>query len=268
MEHSSPTVLPDAAQAPVPASTVTWTAQTITAIRRWTPNLWTVRLTRPAGFNFVPGHYTRLGLPVDAESRVWRAYSIVSSPDDEQLEFLIGLIPDGEFCTRLAVLDVGDSILLDARAMGFFVASQLPPGECLWLLATGSGVGPYISLLRDGQLHHSWPRQVVLHSVRHAEELAYGEELQQRAAQPDSGLHYIPIVTRERVTRWQQRIPQLLQDGELEDGLGLQLNPQQGRAMVCGNPDFTAEMRRVLAARGFMPVRRGLAGTMLFENYW
>lgn len=263
MEHSSLIAAPP----PAPTTNSAWSVQTITHIQRWTPSLWTLRLTRPAGFTFAPGHYTRLGLPVDEESRVWRAYSIVSAPDEAELEFLIGLIPDGEFCTRLAPLDVGDSILLDARAMGFFIASQLPPGDSLWLLATGSGIGPYISLLREQQMLRAWQNIVVLHSVRQSAELAYAEELRALAA-GNEHLRYEPIVTREATSRWRERIPQLLQGGELEEALGLPLQPSAARAMVCGNPDFTAEMRRVLAARGFMPVRRGLTGTMLFENYW
>lgn len=243
-------------------------SQTIRLIHQWTPTLWTLRLQKPDGFTFEPGHYVRLGLGHTPDDIVWRAYSIVSAPQDPELEFLIGLIPDGDFCTRLAALDVGDSLLVDARAMGFFVASQLAPGENAWMLATGTGVGPYVSMLRDTRLLEAYQRLVVVHSVRYAAELAYRDEWQALARHHAGRLIYLPIVTRETTSALQGRIPRLLETGELERASGVELARENARVMVCGNPEFTTEMRALLNERGFIPCRRGMAGSMLFENYW
>lgn len=243
-------------------------AESVLQVQPWTPALWSLRVQKPAGFSFRPGHYARLGFEEGQTPPVWRAYSIVSAPQDAALEFLISLIPGGAFCSRLATLQPGDRLRIDARAMGFFVADQLMPGGSLWMLATGSGLGPYISLLREQHILSAWQDLVVIHSVRHRAELAYADELNQLAAAGGGQLRYIPIVTRETATPLQGRIPQLLAGGRLEQQVGLQLDPGTARIMVCGNPDFTADMRRLLNARGFQPCRRGQPGTMLFENYW
>lgn len=237
-------------------------------IQQWTPALWSLRVQKPAGYRFQPGHYARLGLDDAAATTVWRAYSIVSSPQEPELEFLISLIPGGAFCSRLALLRPGDTLAVDSRAMGFFVADQLAPGTHLWMLATGSGIGPYISLLREQHMLKAWQTHIIVHSVRHSAELAYASELARLAAVSDGRLLYRPIVTREAATPLQGRIPTLLENGSLEQQLQLPLEPASARVMVCGNPDFTADMRRLLNGRGFQPCRRGIAGSMLFENYW
>lgn len=252
-----------------PASIAVPHSTTLLHIQAWTPTLWSLRLSRPDGFSFLPGHYARLGFEQPDGTPLWRAYSIVSAPHEPELEFLIGLLPDGAFCSHLAQLQTGDRLLLDRRAMGFFVADQLAAGDSLWLLASGTGVGPYVSLLRQQQMIARFARRVLVHSVRHAADLAYGEELRALAGASGGAVDYIPVVTREPgATRLQRRIPQLLEEHTLQQETGLDLDPAGARVMVCGNPEFTAAMRRLLTERGFLPCRRGLSGSMLFENYW
>jgi ferredoxin--NADP+ reductase len=238
-------------------------------VLRVAPSLVALRVARPDGLRFEPGHYGRLGLPVGSSGVVWRAYSFVSSPGDAELEFLVTTIPDGALSPRLAALAPGDQVMVDPVAMGFFVERELAPGDTLWMLATGSGIGPYVSMLRDGGVLRRWRRLVLVHSVRTADELAYGLELRTRAIAPGSPLQYLPVVTREPAGRpLVERIPALLEHGTLEAAAGVRLEPADSRAMVCGNPEFTGEMRRMLAARGFTPCRRAARGTMLFEHYW
>lgn len=252
-----------------PASAAVAHETTLLHIHAWTPALWSLRLSRPHGFQFLPGHYARLGFAQPDGTPLWRAYSIVSAPHETELEFLIGLLPEGAFCSRLARLQPGDRLLLDPRAMGFFVADQLAAGDSVWLLASGTGVGPYVSLLRQQQMLARFRRRVLVHSVRHAAELAYGAELGALAAASDAAVDYIPVVTREPgASPLQQRIPLLLEQHTLQQQIGLELDPAGARVMVCGNPEFTASMRRLLSGRGFLPCRRGLSGSMLFENYW
>lgn len=240
---------------------------------RWSPGMCSLRITRPQDFHFQPGHYVRLGLPLpDAgapDATIWRPYSVVSATTDTELEFLITLVPEGALTSQFARSAVGQPLALESAALGLFVVSQLSQGEQLWMLATGAGLGPYVALLRTPGALKRFSQTVLVHSVRHVAELAYANELKALAAASSGRLCYLPIVTREaNATPLQGRIPALLEAGRLQAETGVALAPETSRVMVCGNPEFTADMRRLLTARGFEPCRRGLVGSMLFENYW
>lgn len=245
-------------------------AQRIRSIRRWTADLWSLRIERPAGFRFQPGHYLRLGLPVDAPATaVWRPYSIVSAPDDEALEIVLVRVPDGAFTSQLARLGEGDPVLLEQAVFGFFLESQLAPGDTLWMLATGTGLGPYVSLLRTPGALDRHRHAVLVHSVRRAAELSYRDEIEAAVAASGGRLRYLPVVTREtEAGALAGRIPQLIGDGLLQAAADATLEPTGSRVMVCGNPAFTTDLRALLSARGFTPCRRNSPGTMLFEKYW
>ena len=244
------------------------TTQTVTSVRRWTHALWSVRIDRPDGFRFAPGHYAKLGLPVGDVNAVWRPYSIVSAEADPELEFLIVLIPGGAFSEPLSRIEVGQSVQLASAIFGFFLEPQLAPGDALWMLSTGTGLGPYMSLLRASGALERYRRMIVVHSVRQATELAYRDELEALATS-DARLSYLPIVTREAgASALSGRIPALITDGTLAQHARASLDPATSRVMVCGNPDFTTDMRALLNERGFVPCRRGNAGSMLFEKYW
>jgi ferredoxin--NADP+ reductase len=254
-------------------STRLYTVEYVQQVFRWSPSLFSLRITRPTGFHFQPGHYVRLGLPVPGETTpgatVWRPYSVVSAPLDTELEFLITTVPDGILTPQLARCAVGQPLALESATLGFFVVTQFSPGEDLWMMATGAGLGPYVALLRTPDALKRFSRIVVVHSVRHATDLAYADELNKLAAASSGRLRYVPVVTREAdATQLRERIPSLLEAGHLEAETGMALAPENSRVMVCGNPGFTADMRRLLTSRGFQPCRRGLAGNMLFENYW
>lgn len=245
------------------------TKQTVRAIHHWTNSLASFFIDKPTNFQFQPGHYARLGLPLENGHFLWRPYSVVSTPTDPQLEFLITLVPGGTFTGLLATMEPGHTLMLESAAMGFFFEPQLNPGEDLWMLATGAGVGPYVSLLRTPSALLRYRRLVLVHSVRQAAELAYADELKAQAAASGGRLQYFPIVTREEgASPLAGRIPILLAQEALQQQLSCVLDPVFSRVMVCGNPGFTADMRQFLNARGFTPCRRGLPGNMLFENYW
>lgn len=246
-----------------------WTAERVLSIRYWTPALLSFRTTRHSDFRFTPGHYVRLGLGA-GEDTVWRPYSMVSAAQDDTLEFLIVLVQGGALSQRLELLRVGDEIKVDKLCYGFLTVDQLAPGRDLWLLASGTGLGPFVSILRDPAPWQAFERLIVVHSVRRAAELAYREEI---AALPNQAaraqLSYIPVVTREAgASELSGRIPQLLADGRLEQAAGAPLNVADSRLMVCGNPEMAVELRQLLAARGFATTRRGLLGQMAFEKYW
>ena len=250
-----------------------WTTERVLSLRYWTPTLLSFRTTRYRGFRFAPGHYTRLGLGA-GDDIVWRPYSLASAAYDDFLEFIAVLVPGGAFSEPLQHLRVGDTLLVDKASYGFLTVGQLAPGKDLWLLASGTGLGPFLSILRDPSVWQSYERLIVAHSVRHSSELAWRDEIAdiQKAelfADAKATLVYLPIVTREPgATPLAERIPLLLADGRLEQAAACPLRVATSRVLVCGNPDMTREIRQFLAGRGFATNRRGVPGQMAFEKYW
>ncbi len=205
---------------------------------------------------------------------VWRPFSVVSASYDEHLEFIAVLVPGGAFSERLAMLRPGDEMLVEKASMGYLTLDQLAPGRDLWLLASGSGLGPFLSILREPQVWQDFECLIVAHSVRRADELAYREDI---LALPSGELFegaraklaYLPVVTREPgATALSARLQQLLADGRLEAAAGAALTREDARVMICGNPQMAQELRQALAARGLKTTRRGVLGQMALENYW
>lgn len=250
-----------------------WTSEQVLAIRRWTPTLLSFRTTRYRSFRFTPGHYTRLGLGPD-DDIVWRPYSLASANYDEHLEFIAIQVPGGAFSEPLQRLRVGDAIRVDKLSYGFLTVDQLAPGRDLWMLASGTGLGPFLSILRDPAVWQNYRRLIVVHSVRQAAELAWRDEIAdiprgELFAEASAVLCYLPIVTREPgATALAERIPALLADGRLEQAAGSALDVASSRVLVCGNPEMSRELRQLLSARGFATNRRGVPGQMAFEKYW
>jgi ferredoxin--NADP+ reductase len=252
-----------------------WREERVIRHWHWTPGLVSFRISRDPEYHFVPGRYARLGLADDTAGEVvWRPFSMVSAAHDDFLEFLVVLMDGGEFSRLVAPLRVGDPVLVEKGNFGFLTLDQLARGETLWMFASGSGLGPFLSILRDHATWQSFRHLVLVHSVRHAAELAYREDIVAiREAHAAMGigadLRYFPVVTREAVARTlSARIPQLIEDDRLETAAGIPLDVANSRAMVCGNPDLAKDMRRVLMARGFATSRRGTPGQMAFEKYW
>lgn len=252
--------------------------QHITWVHQWAPGLMSFRVSRPAGFGFKPGQFARLGLEVpDAAGGtrlVSRAYSMVSTPDDDFLEFYLIVIPGGEFSERLAGLPLGAEVLVEDAPYGFLTTEHFPGGRELWLLATGTGLSPYLSIARDPGTWAQWPRVLIVHSVRSAAELAYADEIRAIGADPRWGaapgcaLSYVPVVTREAGPWLAERIPDAIGSGALEAAAGVRLDPELSRVMICGNPDMVKATRAALAERGFKSPRRGNPGNLVVEKYW
>lgn len=252
------------------------TQETVTRIDWWNDRLLTFSTTRPANYSFAAGQYARLGLP-DAHGMIWRAYSMTSAPDQDVLEFYGIIVPNGLFTTQLKALKPGDSILIEKQSYGFMTPDRFTDGDDLWMLATGTGMGPYISMLRDPTIWQKFRNLVLVHCVRHADEFAYRELLeslrQHPPASPAARLQIIRSVTREQQTTGEPkylngRITTLLENGELEKATGLPLTEASSRIMMCGNPDMIEDMRKLLHQRGMRPVRRALPGQFVTENYW
>ena len=252
-----------------------YTTESVTWIHRWAPHLFSFRITRPDSFRFTPGQFGRLGLAhIDrADQLVWRAYSMASARDADYLEFYSILVPGGEFSIPLARLDVGSTILVDRSVYGFLTADRFEHGKDLWMLATGTGLAPFVAMLGDERVWHDYENLVVVHSVRETHELAYRKEIEALRDAPafaGAKLHYIPTLTREynSAGMLDGRITTRVADGLLEARVGIAIEPLRARALICGNPGMVAETRKLLSARGFAPSRRASPGQFVVENYW
>lgn len=250
------------------------TRETLTAIRRWTPKLFSLRLTRSPAFRFTDGQFARLGVETPGGT-VWRAYSMVSSSHDEHLEFFSIVVPDGAFTSRLSGLVPGDSVLVDKQAYGFLTLDRFPDGEDLWLLATGTGIAPFLSILGGLEVWERFTRIVLVYSVREAAELAYQDEIRALAGHPVFGaaardkLVYLPVVTREAVPgALSQRITTLLESGALEAAAACAIDPARARVMLCGNPQMVTDTRALLQQRGLSLSRLSAPAQLAVEQFW
>jgi ferredoxin/flavodoxin---NADP+ reductase len=259
---------------PAPPAGARFTTEKVLTLRHWTPSLLSFRTTRAAGFRFAPGHYGRLGLDDANDGVIWRPFSVVSALHDQYLEFFATLVPGGTFSSLLARAREGDTIRMEKASYGFLTIDRFAPGKDLWLIASGTGLGPFLSILRDPDTWQIYDNFVLVHSVRHGGELAYRDEIaaipnEELLTASSAQLKYVPVVTRER---WPgalaARIPQLIEDGRLEQAAGVKLDPQCSRIMVCGNPEMARELRGQLTVRGFRINRRAEPGQLAFENYW
>ena len=248
-----------------------YSLEKVLSIQTWTDTLFSFTMTRPAHFKFTAGQFARIGLKVGDELVV-RAYSVVSSPFDETLEFFSIVVPDGAFTSNLQHLHIGDELYLEKIPYGFLTLAryQLPLPKDLWLLATGTGLAPFLSMLQDFETWSKYQHIHLVYSVRTASELAYVERIQEMAetfGEGHSGFKFVPIITREPNAVLHQRLPQLIENGELEQFVGLQFNPESTHVMLCGNPEMVEETKEALKARGLSMNRRG-EGNIAVENYW
>jgi ferredoxin/flavodoxin---NADP+ reductase len=252
-----------------------FTTETITDVRPWTESLFSFRTTRDRGYRFVPGQFARLGVKSRGEeSVVWRAYSIASAAHDEHLEFFSVVVPGGAFTGRLSKLKEGDEILVERRSYGFLTTDRFESGKDLWMLATGTGLAPFLSILHDFQTWENYENLILVQSVRTQPELAYedlinGFEKSEYYAEYAHKLRYARIVTREPVPgAFRDRVTKLMSNGVLEENLGLKLDHDRSRIMLCGNPEMVEDSRKLLVERGFRLSRRGEPGHLAVENYW
>jgi len=260
----------------VPQASDNVTNETVIALHHWTDTLYSFRTTRSDNYRFTPGQYARLGL-ADTSHVVWRAYSITSSAQDDFLEFYVVDIPDGAFTSRAKTLKPGDKVLVVKQSYGFMTTDSFSDGEDLWMLATGTGLGPFVSILQDPAVWTKFRNLILVHGVRTADELAYQDQLfalQQQSpfATLPARLHILQTTTREEAPldppRLHGRITTLLETGELEKRAGVAISVNTSRIMLCGNPKMIEDARIILRARGLRPCRRAIPGQFVTENYW
>ncbi len=243
-----------------------WLEGTVVERKRWTERLHSLRLDAPVE-PFQAGQFNRLALDIDGE-RVGRPYSYVNAPGQSPLDFYFITVPDGPLSNRLAALNPGDRVQLMSRAQGFFTLSELPDAHILWLMATGTAIGPYLSMLRTETPWQRFERIVLIHAVRQAEELTYRDVID---GFRDFGrqFQFVPFVSRERHPgAMSGRVPAAIGDGSLERRVDLPLSADAAQVMLCGNPDMVRDTTEALKARGMKKNRRREPGHITTEHYW
>lgn len=244
-----------------------WLEGRVIENRRWTGTLFSLRVAAPR-LEFEAGQFVKLALDVAGE-RVARPFSFVNPPDDPILEFYGVIVPQGPLSPRLARLAVGDAIGLSARPAGFLVLSELPDAETLWLLATGAGIAPFLSILRSAALWQRFGTVVLVHAARFAGELVYRELILQIQKERKERFRYVTFVSREAApASLAGRIPAAVADGRLEAAAGRQLTPEGSQVMLCGNPAMLKDARAALVARGMKKHRRRSPGQISVESFW
>ncbi len=232
-------------------------AQTVTSVKHWTDRLFSFRVTRPASLRFRSGEFVMIGLMGETGKPLLRAYSIASPNWDDELEFYSIKVPDGPLTSRLQHIQPGDEIILRPKPVGTLVHDALLPGKRLWMLATGTGIAPFASLMRDPETYEKFDQIIMMHTCREVAELAYGRALiEGLASDPLIGgmvagkLLYYPTTTRE-TSAHMGRITDNLTSGKVFADLGLPpMDPASDRAMVCGSLALNVDVKAVLEGFG------------------
>ena len=242
-------------------------------VRHWNDSLFSFRTTRDASLRFENGHFVMLGLPVDGKPLL-RAYSIASANYEDHLEFFSIKVANGPLTSRLQHLKPGDDIIISRKPVGTLVLHDLLPGKNLYLLSTGTGLAPFLSIIRDPHTYERFEKVVLVHGVRQVSDLAYHDYLTHElpnhellGEQVRKQLIYYPTATREPF-RYNGRLTELINSGKLFADIGLPaFTPDDDRAMLCGSPSMLTDTRALLDARGFAASPHiGTPGHYVFER--
>ncbi len=231
--------------------------QTVTEVKHWTDRLFSFRVTRPQSLRFRSGEFVMIGLMGDNGKPLLRAYSIASPSWDEELEFYSIKVQDGPLTSKLQHIKVGDEIILRPKPVGTLVHDALLPGKRLWFFATGTGIAPFASLMREPETYENYDEIIMCHTCRDVAELDYGRELVESLADDpligemvDGKLRYFPTTTREE-SPVMGRVTTKLEDGSLFEALGVPpISAENDRAMVCGSMGLNLDLKRILEGFG------------------
>tara|TARA_R110001606_G_scaffold1937_9_gene7722 strand:- start:16299 stop:17075 length:777 start_codon:yes stop_codon:yes gene_type:complete len=247
--------------------------ENVLSVHHWNDTLFSFRTTRDQALRFENGHFVMIGLELEGKP-LMRAYSIASANHEEHLEFLSIKVPDGPLTSRLQHLKEGDALIVSRKPVGTLVVHDLNAGRNLFLLGTGTGLAPFMSIIKDPEIYERFDKVVLVHGVRYVSELAYHDYISEALHEHEflgdlirEKLIYYPTVTREPF-RNQGRITTLIESNRLTDDLGLgPLNPDTDRVMLCGSPAMLDELTTMLDARGFQASpHQGETGDYVIER--
>ncbi|MBJ7314384.1 ferredoxin--NADP reductase [Rugamonas sp. CCM 8940] len=244
----------------------------VLSVHHWTDRLFSFTTTRDPALRFSNGHFTMIGLRVEGKPLL-RAYSIVSANYEDHLEFLSIKVPEGPLTSRLQHIKVGDTVIVGRKPTGTLVADYLLPGKRLYLLSTGTGLAPFMSIVRDPDVYEKFDQIILVHGVRQVDELAYHDLLVEHLPNHEflgdmvtSKLRYYPTVTREAY-RNTGRVTDLMASGKLFEDLGVPpLDPAVDRMMICGSAAMLKELKEMFEARGFKEGNTSTPGDFVIER--
>ncbi|MEE7533383.1 ferredoxin--NADP(+) reductase [Klebsiella huaxiensis] len=245
-----------------------WVTGKVVKVQNWTDALFSLTVHAPVD-PFTAGQFAKLGLDVDGE-RVQRAYSYVNAPSNPDLEFYLVTVPEGKLSPRLAALKPGDEVQVVSEAAGFFVLEEVPDCDTLWMLATGTAIGPYLSILEEGKDLDRFKNLVLVHAARYAADLSYLPQMQALEQRYAGKLRIQSVVSRENVPGMLTgRIPFLIETGALEEAVGLPMSAESSHVMLCGNPQMVRDTQQLLKeTRQMSKHLRRRPGHMTAEHYW
>lgn len=231
--------------------------------QHWTDTLFSLRVEAPR-LRYEAGQFVRIAL----EEQLARPFSFVNPPQDPVLEFYGIVVPEGPLSPRLERLKKGDRLYIATNPAGFLVLSEVPDAETLWLVSTGTGIAPFLSILRTETPWRRFRNLVLVHAVRHARELTYRGLIGEIQHRHHNVFHYVTFVSREAAPgSLAGRIPAAIRDGRLEQAAGVKLD-QHSHAMLCGNPQMLKDAAAALAERGLRKHRRRNPGHITVESFW
>lgn len=244
----------------------------VLSVHHWNDTLFSFTTSRDPGFRFKNGHFTMIGLEHEGRP-LMRAYSIASANHEEQLEFFSIKVQDGPLTSKLQRIQVGDQILISRKPTGTLINDNLLPGKHLYLISTGTGLAPFMSIIKDPEIYEQYDQVILTHGVRELSELAYADVIQDHLPSNEyfgdmvsNKLLYYPTVTREPF-RNQGRLTDLIATGKLTKDLGLpDLNTDDDRFMICGSPSMIKDTTSILNSMGFTEARNGHVGHYVIER--
>ena len=244
-----------------------WVQGEVVDVKHWTETLYSVKVSAP-NVEFIAGQYTKVSLSIN-DQEVARPYSFVNSPNEDILEFYSVSVPNGPLSTAMQKLKEGDNINIGPKGNGFLILNEIPITENIWMLATGTAIGPYLSILKTKDSWTKFKKVVLVHAVRYEKELTYQDTIRDIKDQYGDRFIYISYVSREETnTSLKGRIPKDIGNGVLEKEANIPMNPNNTHVMICGNPamlkDTTVELKKI----GLKKHRRSSPGHITTENYW
>ena len=247
--------------------------ETVLTVHHWTDRLFSFTTTRDTALRFSNGHFTMIGLRTPEGKPLLRAYSIVSANYEDHLEFLSIKVQEGPLTSKLQHIQVGDKIIVGRKPTGTLLIDYLVPGKRLYMLSTGTGMAPFMSVLRDPDTYNKFEQVILVHGVRQVDELAYRDMLTKQLPEHEflgemvkEQFKYYPTVTRETFEN-QGRITDLIESGKLCTDLGFPaLNPAEDRIMICGSPGLLKDLRHMLEERGFAEGNTTKPGDFVVER--
>jgi len=243
-----------------------WLTGKVKAIKWWNERLFSLIVNAPIT-SFKAGQFTKLALNI-GDKRIARAYSFVNAPNNQDLEFYLIKVDEGSLTIPLAKLKIGDEVQIASDASGFFTIDEVPSAQQLWLLSTGTGIGPYLSILQENQVWKKYEKIILVHAARKQEDLSY-QNLITNLCEQYSQLTYVSVVSREQnPTGLVGRVPNLIETGELFEFCALTPTKSTSQFMVCGNPDMVKDTSTLLHQLGYERNRRRAPGHVTVEQYW